>query len=175
MCNAENDRDKEKQYLDQLMNRRVDGLVLISSVLEKEDFERINEVQLPVVMVGGCKCNPGFSCVRIDCRAAAREATEHLTDIGYKKIAMFCSCRDNHDNREKIEGYREALAEAGIKFNKDYLKRIEDSIEGGYLAAKKIVGGRNRPEAIFTSSDNMAFGVMDAIRDQGRPFQKMLP
>lgn len=167
MCNAENGRKKEKQYLDQLLKRRVDGIVLISSVLEEEDFNRIKERRVPMVLVGGCKSNPGFSSVRIDCQVAAKEATEHLIKIGYKRIAMFCSKTDSHDNRMKILGYKEAMNEAKIEIREGYIRRIEDTIEDGYLAGKKMTEIEDRPQAIFATSDNMAFGVMDAIKDQG--------
>ncbi|MEA4923200.1 MAG: LacI family DNA-binding transcriptional regulator [Eubacteriaceae bacterium] len=167
MCNAENDREKEKAYLAQMIRRRVDGIVMISSTLEKEDYDRVKEKNIPVVLVGGNKSNPGFSCVRIDCEAAAKEATKHMIDIGYRKVAMFCSKTDTFDNRDKIVGYREAFKEAGVKIREEYIKRIDDTVEDGYLAAKKMVEKKGGPHAIFATSDNMAFGVMDAVKDQG--------
>jgi DNA-binding LacI/PurR family transcriptional regulator len=166
MCNAENDREKALRYLDQLLKRSVDGIVMIASMLEEEDFAELQEKKLPVVLVGGNKTNPGYSCVRIDCREAAYQATRHLLNIGHRRIAFLCSLEDSFDNRDKIRGYRAAMKEAGAEIPDGYLRRIENSIESGYLAAMKLAVSELRPEAIFTGSDTMAFGVMDAVKDQ---------
>jgi len=166
MCNAEDDRKKEIHYLDQLIKKRVDGIVLISSMLEAEDLKRVKEQNVPLVMVGGCKSNPGFDSVNIDCRLGAEEAVNHLINIGYTKIAILCSKTESHDNKEKIAGYRDELDRVGIPIRSEYIKRVENSIEGGYLGAKKLMEINERPQAIFTTSDNIAFGVMDAIKDK---------
>ncbi|MGI6722514.1 MAG: LacI family DNA-binding transcriptional regulator [Anaerovoracaceae bacterium] len=166
MCDTGSDRDKEKQYLEELLSRRADGIILISSVLEDEDFAIVREKKVPVVMIGGNKSNPGFSCVRIDCYQASKEATQHLINIGYKRIALICGNLDTFDNRDKIRGYRAAMEEAGLKIRDGYLKLIPENIENGYLTAKKLIERKNdRPEAIFATSDTVAMGVIDAAKD----------
>lgn len=166
MCNVENDAAKEKRYLDQLIKRRVDGIIFICSSLEKKDFELVQEQNIPLVLIGEHKNNPGLHVVSIDCEQAARKAIGHLVESGHETIAMLYGTDPKVENEYKCKGYREALKAAGLPYRKEYVREVENSIEGGYLGAKKLMELRDPPKAIFCSSDYMAFGAMDAIKDK---------
>lgn len=167
MCNVENDAAKEKRYLDQLIKRRVDGIIFICSSLEAEDFQLVQEQKIPVVLIGEHKNNPGLHMVSIDCQQASKKAIKHLLDSGHEKIAMLYGTDPRVENEYKIAGYKKALKEADLPFARDYLREVENSIEGGYLGAKKLAEMKEPPRAIFASSDYIAFGAMDALRDKG--------
>ena len=68
---------------------------------------------------------------------------------------------------QKLSGYREALKSAGIPFKKEYVLNAENSIEGGYLAGKKYIELTPRPQAVFATSDLLAIGLIDAMKDNG--------
>jgi DNA-binding LacI/PurR family transcriptional regulator len=70
------------------------------------------------------------------------------------------------ENKNKIEGYIKALREAGIPVRENFLIEEENTIEGGYVATRKLLGLKKRPRAIFATSDLLAFGVIDALRDE---------
>lgn len=167
MCNVEDDTDKERRYLEQLIQRRVDGIILICSCLEKEDLLPAREKGIPIVLVGGSKSDLDLSMVSINHDAGAKKATNHLLQIGYKSIAMLRGSALGVKNEEKAEGYKEALKKAGLPLIDDYMMEVENTIEGGYLGAKKFCEMKSIPEAIFCTSDMLAFGAMDAIKDQG--------
>ncbi|MEG0829246.1 MAG: LacI family DNA-binding transcriptional regulator [Anaerovoracaceae bacterium] len=167
MCNVENDAKKERKYLEQLIKRKVDGIVLICSSLEKKDLDGIAEQNIPLVLVGEHKNIGGFHVVSVDCRLGARTGTKHLVDTGHKKIAMIYGSHPEFENEFKIKGYQAILEEENITFRREYLKEVENTIEGGYLGAKKLLELEDPPDAVFTSSDLIAFGVMDAIKDKG--------
>ncbi len=168
LCNAENAVEKERKYIDSLIKRRVDGIVLVSSLLENEDVEGIRKQGIPVVLIGENKGDvKEVPIVRIDCEGAAYKAVRHLVDIGYKEIAVIYGTTPEKENERKIEGYRQALAEEGITERKEYIQEAANTIEGGYIAAKRLIDLKNRPRAIFTSSDLLAFGAMDAMKDHG--------
>ncbi len=168
LCNAENAVEKERKYIDSLMKRRVDGIVLVSSLLENEDIEGIKKQGIPLVLIGENKGDiRDVPIVRIDCEGAAYKAIRHLIDIGYRDIAVIYGTTPERENLRKIEGYRQALAEEGITERREFIQEAENTIEGGYLAAKRLIDLRQRPRAIFTSSDLLAFGAMDAMKDYG--------
>ncbi len=167
MCNAEFDAEKERRYLDNLIKRKVDGVIMISTLLDKEDFLNIAEENLPIVLIGSNKEAFGLPCVSVDTKEAAYVATKHLIDNGYRKIAFIQGKLATLSNEWKLEGYKRALSEAGIDFVDDYIYREEESIYGGYLAAKKILNTKNRPDAAFATRDALAFGVIDGMRDSG--------
>ena len=88
LCNVENVVDKERKYVESLLRRRVDGIVLVSSLLENEDIVAIRKQEIPVVLIGENKDISGVPIVRIDCKNAAYKAVRHLIEIGYKDISI---------------------------------------------------------------------------------------
>jgi len=82
-----------------------------------------------------------------------------------RDIALVYGKAPEMENKRKIEGYCNALKEAGIPLRESYLIPEENTIEGGYVATRKLLALKNRPRAIFTTSDLLAFGVIDALRD----------
>jgi DNA-binding LacI/PurR family transcriptional regulator len=168
LCNAENAVEKERKYVDSLLKRRVDGIVLVSSLLENEDVEGIKKQGIPVVLIGENRGDiKDVPIVRIDCEGAAYKAVRHLIDIGYKDIAIIYGTTPERENKRKIEGYNQALAEEGITEREEYIQEAANTIEGGYIAAKRLIDLKRRPRAIFTSSDLLAFGAIDAMKDHG--------
>jgi DNA-binding LacI/PurR family transcriptional regulator len=168
LCNAENTVEKERRYVASLINRRVDGIVLISSLLENSDVEGIRKQDIPVVLIGENKGNiRNVPIVRIDCKGAAHEAVRHLTNIGYKDIAIIYGRTPERENQRKVDGYRQALSEEGITEREEFIQEADNTIEGGYIAAKRLIDLKERPRAIFASSDLLAFGAMDAMKDHG--------
>ncbi|MDF2655397.1 MAG: transcriptional regulator, LacI family [Bacillota bacterium] len=168
LCNGENAVEKERKYVDVLVKRRVDGIVLVSSLLESEDVENITKQGIPVVLIGENRGDVrGVPIVRIDCEGASYKAVRHLIDIGYKDIAIIFGSTPEKENRRKLDGYRQALAEEGITEWEEYLQEAPNTIEGGYIAGKRLIDLKHRPRAIFTSSDLLAFGAIDAMKDHG--------
>lgn len=168
LCNGENAIEKERKYVDILVKRRVDGIVLVSSLLESDDIENITKQGIPVVLIGENRGDiKGIPIVRIDCEGAAYKAVRHLIDIGYKDIAIIYGSTPEKENKRKVDGYRQALAEEGITEREGYLQEAPNTIEGGYIAGKRLNDLKQRPRAIFTSSDLLAFGAIDAMKDHG--------
>ena len=166
LCDFSNDPQMEKMYFDQLSKRRIDGLITVSTRAEQETFKAITDSQIPVVLVGGSAHQLDFSMVRVDYKEAAADATRHLINIGYRKIAMIGSDHTDTNGEAKLQGHLQALKENGIPFNEQYLRMTEDKMESAYLTAKKLMEIDNPPEAIFVATDNMAIGAMDSIKDK---------
>lgn len=167
MCNIEEERAKEQRYLEQLIKRKVDGIVLISSTLDEEHMKWACDQNIPMVMVGGSQFNPGISSVHIDCKLGAEQAVNHLITNEFKKIAILHGNNTERDNKEKIQGYKVILKKNKLFVNDKWITEVNNSIEGGYLGAKKLSEMEEPPDAIFATSDQIAFGAMDAIKDAG--------
>lgn len=165
LCITEGLAEKELAYIQTLIDRRVDGVILVSSMLEDQEIQQIRDQGVPLVLVGVNKGNSSGPVVRIDCSDASHKAVQHLLGCGHRNIAMVYGVTPEIENMRKIEGYRLALLEAGISEDPEYLVQADNTIEGGYVAARRLIGKAKRPHAIFTTSDLLAFGVMDAIRD----------
>lgn len=167
MCNCENDIEKERRYADIFLKRRIDGIVLISSLLKNEDIEEFKKQSIPVVSIGENSSLTGIGKVTIDCREAAKKAVEHLIKNGRKEIAFLYGKMPLKENCEKLEGYKDALKEKGIDVKKEYFVETENNAEDGYLTVKKFMAKKRRPNAIFASSDTLAIGAVACLRDSG--------
>ncbi len=165
LCITEGEIKKEKKYVQTLIDRRIDGMILVSSMLEDDDIKEIKSQGIAIVLIGENNGNSKEPIIRIDCRSAAYHAVKHLLDCGYREIAMIYGETPEMENRNKVEGYEMALKEAGIPVNPSYIVREENTIEGGYVGARKLTGLPKPPRAVFTSSDLLAFGVIEATRD----------
>lgn len=166
MCNVEKNREIEKNYIEQLLTRRVDGIILMFSSLEEKFIKSVEEQDVPVVIIGEDKCAKGFNTVKVDCRLGAENMVSQLVDNGHSSIGILYGSDPYQETMDMLEGYKNILKKNDIEVLDEYIKSVENTIEGGYLGAKKMMAG-NPPKAIFTTSDEIAYGAMDAIKDSG--------
>lgn len=167
LCNVDDDPEKERGYIHQLVQKKVDGIILIDPLLDKKDYDSFRSNNIAVVVVGENRRVEGTNLIRIDSKEAAREVAAHFSDIGYKKIGIIYGETPECENLNKLKGFREGLQEKGIEYEERYARKVPNTIEGGYLGCKKLLSMEERPEAIFVTSDMMAFGAMDAATDMG--------
>lgn len=167
LCATEDDRNKEKDYIENFITRKIDGMILVSTYLKKSDITQIKNQGIPVVLIGKNEELAGENLVYTDYIAAASEATRHLIEVGHKKIGVIYGSRPKVENRDKLEGWRKSMEDEGLSVPEKYLFEEENSIEGGYLAASKLLNLKDRPGAIFVTSDIMAVGVMEKIKQSG--------
>ncbi len=166
MCNVEKDLDIEKNYIQQLLTRRVDGIILMFSSLDEAYIKSVEEQDVPVVLIGEDKCAKGFNAVKVDCKKGAEEMMEQLIENGHKSIGILYGNDPQQESLDMLEGYKNILNKNDIEILDEYIKSVENTIEGGYLGAKKLMAA-GAPKAIFTTSDEIAYGAMDAIKDNG--------
>ena len=167
LCNTEQNISKERDYIDMLIKRKVDGLVLSSTLLNKVDIEKIKLHNIPLVMIGENKDNVQANMVFTDYELGVYQAIIHFIDIGYKRIAFIGSSGNKLESDQKQRGYEKALKEFLIPINKDYMIEGDNEVEGGYFSAQKLLQLKPAPQAIFACNDLMAIGAIDAIKNDG--------
>lgn len=164
------DRGERHDVFDTFLRRgRVDGVIAISLELGEEETERLVELDLPVIAIGGP--NPRLTTLAVDDVAVARLATEHLLALGHRDIAHIGASPefdiDFHIPTQRRQGFEQALSDAGIEVSPSLFEPADFTIEGGFRAAKQLLGKPGRPSAIFAASDEMAIGALLAARDLG--------
>jgi len=167
LCNTEENEEKERDYLDMLIEKRVGGFILAGSQLKNKDLQKIKNQNIPFVMVGRNREDIDANMVFTDYYMGAYQVTQHLIDVGYSKIAHITGSLNQVENLEKRRGYEKALQEAGISLQSEYVVEGNNEIESGYLGAKKLLKSREVPQAIFAANDLMAIGAIDAIKSSG--------
>lgn len=174
MCNMEKDPQMEKEYIDQLVKRKVDGLILMFTNLDDEYMNWIRNEKIPTVLIGGGKVIQDWDSVNVDCRAGAAEMVAHLVECGHETVGILCGDNPETEMQDMLLGYKNVLQASGKKVSEELIRCVENNIEGGYLGMKKMIAestGEDRvnaqklPDVIFATSDEIAYGAMDAIKD----------
>jgi LacI family transcriptional regulator len=152
-----------------IAQRRVDGLVVaISSESENMDhFIELQEQGIPVVLFDRVLDTLQTHKVRVDDYKGAFEATEHLILQGCKRIAHIAGPKPVSITRNRLDGYKDALAKHSIEFQEEWVLHSEITQEGGTERTYQLMALRNRPDAIFGASDRITMGVHWALRQLG--------
>jgi len=165
ICSSDGDTERELDFLAEVCDRRVDGIVLDSFHLTVHDVESITRGDIPVVWLGGTpRAHPGVDSVRPDDEHGAFEATKHLIARGHRAIAMVDGPEGSGTSRR--EGYLRALSQAGIPPVPDPV-RSDWTRAGGATILPTLLASSPRPSAVFCSNDLSAIGVIDAARERG--------
>jgi len=167
LSNTEYDAKREKDCIEMLLSKKVDGLIICSSILGREGFEIIMKQKVPFVLVGEYIDDSDINIVYTDYLSGAYMATKHLIKAGYKVIAHISGPMNRKVSKEKLEGYKKALLEAGYPYDEEYVIEGNNQIDGGHLALKKMIKKKGKPDAIFVANDLMALGTIEAIKALG--------
>jgi len=145
---------------------RVDGLLICSITPSEEDVNRILQENIPTVLVEAA--HPDLSHIFLDDTAAAQAAVNHLIELGHCQIAYIGDYLDDPFgtfSRNRYSGYCRAHESAGLPIRPDYLRQDDDNRENGRRMTLDLLHLPDRPTAIFTYSDEMAVGVLEAARE----------
>jgi len=145
----------------------VDGFIIAAVSLNEPIVDELVDQDFPVVLVNRRVKKNNVNYVVVDNQKGAHLAVEHLINNGYKKIGIITGKSSVSTSRERLRGYRNVLSAHGLKFKKEYSSQGPFTQEHGKKAARKMLALKNRPEAIFAASDNLAWGVMDAAGELG--------
>ena len=145
LYNLTTDPDVRRSIFETFLRRqRVDGVIAVSIELGTEETARLSELDLPVIAIGGP--NPRLSTLAVDDVAVARLATEHLLALGHRDIAHIGASPefdiDFHIPTQRRQGFEQAMADAGIPARPALYEPADFTIEGGFRAAKQLLGGR---------------------------------
>jgi LacI family transcriptional regulator len=171
LCNATDDPEREASYLDLLVERRVDGLIIAASEIGSRQGAWLATAPLPVVLINtSAATSPGVPTIVSDNRAGGRSAARHLLDLGHVRFGYLLPPPRNVDAPERLGGVRDELAAAGAA-GRDVaplaIGRGLPSVAGGETAMLDLLEQPRRPTAVIAYNDLMAIGAMRAIRRRG--------
>ena len=168
MCNATDDPARENQHLEQLLGKRVDGLVITSRRSDHRLGLDLGGVDLPVIYVFAQPNDPNALSLLPDDEGGAKIATEHLVAQGRKRIAHITGPERFEAVQLRRDGYRAVLKESGLEVNSDNYQPGDWSEKWGRDAVRILfAAGRRPPDALFCGNDQIARGAADALRESG--------
>jgi DNA-binding LacI/PurR family transcriptional regulator len=166
LCNTDRDVGKLGNYLDTLVESRVDGVIIAGGATDSAVDSRVfRPYRTKRVMVG--RHAIGGPSVQIDNVAAARQVLDHLLDLGHRRVAFLAGPFSSLTVQDRLAGYRDALAARGIGVGDDLMLEGDLTEESGYRGALELLSRAERPTAIVCANDRMAVGALAASADSG--------
>ena len=166
LCNTNEDIHREHTYLEMLVSRGVDGLLMYGSRSTHQEIVEIVPSSLPIVAESSPIQKGNAIVIHLDNAGGAQQATRHLIDLGHRRIGHIAGPLVRPAGQLRVDGYRKALSEAGIPDDPDLVVSGYPSMRGGYHAARQLLLAQ-RPTALFCFNDLMAFGAMAACSHLG--------
>jgi len=170
-CNSDEKLEKEALYFQMFEDRWVDGII-ISGVTgksreEKEYIQGLHKKGIPAVLIDREIEGYFTNIVMIDNEGAAFKATEYCLDLGHKRIGFISAPLDIKILADRFKGYRKALEEKRIEFDKSLVIEGNQTIQSGREATKQFLNLDAPPTAIFAVNDLMAIGTLKEIQERG--------
>ncbi len=165
MCNADRKVSKEKEYLDALTNKNVDGIILVKPQTEINVLYEYKKYCELVVVDANDEFKRYFDVINVDDGLGAKIAMEILIEYGHKKIAFISGLMESESSRLRYTSYKKVLADKGLKLDDGLVMQGNYDWHSGYISTVNLLKSKNKPTAIFATNDIMAFGAIKAIRE----------
>jgi LacI family transcriptional regulator len=164
LCNSDSDIDKEVAYTDLLFAKQVDGIVFITTNNSCEHLQQLSNVGIPIIVIDRDIPLIGTDVLLVDNFQGGYVATQYLIELGHRRIACITGPSRLTPSAERVNGYRKALADAGITENPDLIVMGDFQFQGGETGIAQLLTLREPPTAVFACNDLMALGVMRGLR-----------
>jgi LacI family transcriptional regulator len=168
LCNSDLDGTKQMQYVQSLLEKRVDGILMNSvSVLRRVHQQELARCPVPIVLLNRAASRNAFSTVVADNVAGGELAGRHLLALGHREIAHITGPKHHGNLTDRARGFVKAL-KAAPKTPAPWILHGENSFSGGIDLTQTLLRERRDITAIFAANDIMAFGAARAIYETGR-------
>jgi len=164
ICDARDDEATEADNIKFFLSKKVDGIIVIPISKKPNFLKPALAEKIPVVLLDRTISGSNCDCVRIDNRAAAISAVNILIANGHTKIGIINS-ENAYTGIERFKGYREAMEDAGLKINDNYLFPGHHSIEHGYESMRKLLKQKDKPTAVLTTNYEVTLGAVMAVNE----------
>jgi LacI family transcriptional regulator len=155
------DLNSEIKVVRSLIERGVDGIVLIGAEHDDALFALLADLQIPYLLTLSLDPTGRHPCVGFDNRIAAMRVANYLVDIGHREIAMISGVTAGNDRaRTRLEGMREALAARGVALKPQHVIEAPYTLAGGREAMQGLLGSGTPPTAVACANDVLAMGAV---------------
>jgi DNA-binding LacI/PurR family transcriptional regulator len=165
LSDSEDSTEVEKSNIDQLKKLGISGMIVIASGEKNDSIVQLVQDGYPVVLVDRTIKGVNGCSVTVDNFDGAYQAVKYLINLGHKRILYLAGPENMSTEFDRFAGYRKAIREESIAFDKDLVVQGNFHIEGGYKATKGTLEKKIPLTAIFASNDLMAFGAIKALQD----------
>lgn len=167
LCNTDGNADRQRSHLQTLAARRVDGVILASTFLKDPAVRWLRHQRIPYVLVNRFSDEGLDPFVGSDDVMGSRLATQHLIDLGHRRIAHLAGSPATSTGQLRRRGYEAAMADAGLTAPPEYTVESGYIEEGGARAMEHLLSLEAPPTAVFAVTDMVAVGAYAAVLAHG--------
>ena len=169
ICQTYDLKEREIDNINTLLNAQVDGIFMSISnaTTENSELKRIVDKNVPLIFFDRKKDIDGVSSVVINDFEGGYIATEHLIKTGCKNIVHLAGDKSLDIYKNRLEGYRQALLDYHLVYDENNVIEAPSKVEAGQKVVDQILDLKKVPDAIFSSSDFVALGVIQELRSRG--------
>lgn len=166
LCNSDDDPKKEQNYIEVLLGKQIDGIILVSAGAHEDSLILLENNRVPFVLVDREVSGAIIDSVLVDNKTGGYQATNYLIELGHKRIGCIAGPSLLNPSAARVEGYQKALSKKNL-FHDDLIFMGDFRAQSGSDAAKQMLDLDNPPTAIFACNDMMAVGALHATDEAG--------
>ena len=164
LTNSDSDDEKILKVVRSLLAKQVDGLIFMGHDVSDDLRNEFESTNTPVVVAGSVVNDDALPSVRINYQAAAKEATEFLLKHGDQQVAYITGpLRYSINGEDRLNGYKEALANNNVPFNESLVIETDGSYQAGYAKAQEVI--EKGLKAAYVTDDSLAAGLLNGLTD----------
>lgn len=169
ISNSDHIYEQEKRFLDTILRRPVDGIIMAPHCLKTEDIDLfIKRSHIPIVALGAQVSHPLVDVVGGTSEPATYEAVKWLIEVkGHQRIGFISTFDNMPPGPSRLHGYQRAMEEHGLEVKPEFVQHAEFTIEGGQHAMHAFLSQPKPPTVVFAANSLMAIGAMMVARQQG--------
>lgn len=167
LVNTDEDIERERNALNSLLEKQVDGVISISSRLPDEDLKQFID-RIPYAILINRELNEiraNCATINVDDTLGAETAVMHLLNRGHKKLGFLSGPQGSISGQRRLSGYIKGLESQGIPIDSQLIHPCPPDTEGGYQATKKLLADNQGVTAILAFNDLVAYGVFQACEE----------
>ena len=158
---------QDRAYLELARAKHIDGMILLTPRLDDAGLKKLEQVDIPTVLMGHL-AGTNFHSVDVDNQLAARQGVQYLLELGHTEIACITNAPPSYAaSPDRVAGYKNALIAAGITPDDGLIRYADFDPQSGYDQMRSLLESGMKFSAVFVASDNVAMGVKAALRETG--------
>jgi LacI family transcriptional regulator len=167
LCNSEGDLEKQQAYTDVLIENRVAGILFVAAGISTELVSDLGQRRVPLVVIDRAVADVEVDTVMTNHAQGGCLATQHLIDLGHRRIACIAGNSEVSPSAERLTGYRHTLQKNELAYDEDLVVKGDFQYRSGYEATNNLLTKKKPPTAVFACNDLMAVGCISAASALG--------
>jgi LacI family transcriptional regulator len=164
LCNTDESEEKQETYVRVLLQKQVDGFIIVPARSSKDAVKIIQHARVPLVVMDR-EVGVPVDTVRCDSEGGAYQLVRHLIGLGHTRIAVLSGAESVSTAVDRVTGYLKALKEANISVDKSIILNREFTQVAGFEMTKHVLSLTPRPTAIFAVNNFIAIGAYKALTE----------